>query len=311
MAANLPPPPTADELRASAAALTQTILAAEPELLNRKPVEDLIDSFHGAGKPRAYNRVAESARETVDGLAQRQGQAVVAAYLKLAMTRLFERLVRPGRLDRYPESIRAQYDIHLRLVGRDLAKRPDAYFSLDNDLVLKDLALLGERMVPAGAQLLELVSGVPRSLIRRGGAGQAFRFALFYKKAMGAFAPFYEMHTDPRRMSEFTPKGWDDFYRRTAEVLERTPASLGLIGGSWWYDPAVPSLSPQLGFLQETPFAYGANAFRYEEDEAAKAAALLRSPERQQAYDQGDYRPTTYILVWPREGMLRWAREKG
>ena len=206
MAANLPPPPTAEELRNRAAELTQQIVAADRELLNVKPVEDLIDSFHSPGRPRAYNRVADSAVELIADIEARHGQELVATYLRLAMARLFLALVERDRLARYPESIQEQYDIHLRLTGRDLARRPDSYFRLDNDLILKDLALLSERMAPAGAQLLELTSGVPRSLIKRRGIVQALRFLRFYLGSMRSFSPFYEMHTDPRRMSEFTPE---------------------------------------------------------------------------------------------------------
>jgi hypothetical protein len=90
-------------------------------------------------------------------------------------------------------------------------------------------------------------------------------------------------------------------------VLRQQPEIRGLTGSSWWYDPAVPRLSPQLEFLRGTPLRSGAKAFRYSADEGAKISALLRSPERHQAFESGSYVPTTYILIWTREDMLRWA----
>ena len=37
------------------------------------------------------------------------------------------------------------------------------------------------------------------------------------------------------------------------------------------------------------------------------SGALYRSPERQQAYDAGTFKPTEALIVWPRHAMLAWA----
>ncbi len=311
MPSNLPSAPTVAELRASADELTRQIHAADPGILTARPMAAFLATFDNAGRPRPYNRISPQAADTIESLAQEHGQGIVAAYLKLALTHLLAQLIETGRLERQPPAIREQYDIHIRLTAADLACRPDAYYRLRSDLFLKDLALFSERMLPCGAQLIERISGVPRSLVKRGGAAQALRFAWFYCVRMHGFVPYYEMHTDTRRMTEFTPAGWDRFYLRIAAMLERNPTTLGLIGGSWWFDPVVPKLSPQLAFLHETPLAYGAQVFFYETEQGESSPALLRSPERQKAYDEGSYTPKAYILVWPRAGILRWARENG
>jgi hypothetical protein len=108
-------------------------------------------------------------------------------------------------------------------------------------------------------------------------------------------------------MREFHRKGFDRLYKRLTEILKAKVDVCGMMGAAWFYDPVIPALSPHLAFLQEVPLKYGAQTFRYEVSAGAKRDSLLNSPQRQQAYDQGRYVPATYILIWPREGMLRWA----
>ena len=257
--------------------------------------------------PGPYNRIPVEARALIAG----RSEASRAACLKLALVKLVLRFMGPeSPLESYPDSIREEYAVHLRLVARELRHRPAAHFSLDKDLFLKDLALFDERMLPGGAQLFEARSATPRRLLVSGGLSQGIRFLKIFAPGVGTFSPFFELHTDPRRATELTPEGWDRFYNRVAEMLVRRPEIRGLFGGSWWYDPAVSGISPQLAYLYETPAAFGAARFRYKTDDD-RGAALSGSPQRQAAWKSGHYAPTTYILVWPREGVLAWARNRG
>jgi hypothetical protein len=302
---NLPKPYTAPELASLQLVLGETAERGRASSEVTFSAEDFLRSFESQGRPSLYGSV-DAAQAAALERVRKASPAAGAAYLKLALVLEMLRMTSEGSLLKYPESIREQYEIHLGLIRQAIESRPDSYFRLDNDIYLKDLALCGGRMLPGGAQLFQTFGGVPRSLLWTDGARQALSFAFFLLK-LKAPTPLFDMHTDPRRMADFTSAGWDRFYLRVVEVLRQQPEIRGLTGSSWWYDPAVPRLSPQLEFLRETPLRYGAKTFRYSADEGAKLSALLRSPERQQAFNSGRYVPTTYILIWTRKDMFRWA----
>ncbi len=306
MPSNLPPLSSPSELRDRISDLTEQLRGDDSDILARAPIDRFTAVFQSPENAGPYNRVPRGAKDCLSAMRGRRGSAAVATYLKLALTTLLEESVRSKRANSLPSSIREELDRHWRLIDADLKKRPTAYFTLDNDLLLKDLAMLDGRMVPAGAQLLQLDCGVPRSLLTRGGLAQTFRFASFFASSMRGFVPYLEMHTDPRRMPEFTRAGWARFWVRAAELLEQNPDHRGVIGGSWWFDPAVPRLSPQLAFLHE-PVKHGAAVFRFTKDPDPAGTALLRSPERQEAFEQGRYEPTVYIFIWLRDRLLRFV----
>lgn len=228
--------------------------------------------------------------------------------LKLALVRLLIRFDAECALERYPACIREQYLLHQGLAAKDLRRRPDSFYSLDRDVVLKDLALFNERMLPGGAQLFEGRRGIPKRIFAAGGAVQALRAAALFFPWKGALAPFFEMHTDPRRMEEFTPEGWRRFYCRVARMLERRPEIRGIFSGAWWNDPAVGRVSPHLAYLHRVPVDHGAAVFRYRQGEDIRHNALVYSAERQAAFESGRYDPTSYILAWRRDDLLAWAR---
>jgi len=306
--ANLPKPFSHEELTRLADLLISVQNSAS--IGSEFDVDRLLMSFDAIAKPRAYTTVHPDQEAAFNAVLQASPRAA-AACLKLALVKQLIRFAEQDRLRFHPKSIQEQYEIHLALVRQALESRPDTYYSLTNDVYFKDLALISERMLPGGAQLIQTFWGVPRSLLWRGGGRQALAFGAFLVARLKRLVPLFDMHTDPRRMSEFTPAGWERFYLRVAEVLQCRPEIRGLTGASWWYDPLVPKMSPQLAFLHEVPLRHGAQVFRYETSASAKELALLRSPERQAAYDRGEYIPTTYVLTWPREDLLRWAEKHG
>ena len=108
-------------------------------------------------------------------------------------------------------------------------------------------------------------------------------------------------------MEAFDAAGWTAFFQRVVEVLELNPDIRGVAGASWFYDPQVPRISPELAYVQ-MPARYGAFRAAMGTAEHHVHNATLRSKVRKTLYDEGRYRPACYLLAWPRAGMIRWAR---
>lgn len=185
---------------------------------------------------------------------------------------------------------------------------PDVYFSLENDLFVKDLAVCFGQLYPGGARLIDLRAGLPRRLLlsQRFSTPAVLRF--FWTG--GGFAPWLETHVDPRDLSEFSESGLVRMYLRVAAMLEVNPNVLGVFGGSWFYDPCLETLSPHLAYLQQLPRRYGARLFRGPTTPGTIASALLKSQRRRKAHESGAYRPQSYFLAWPRRALLAWARAR-
>lgn len=174
-----------------------------------------------------------------------------------------------------------------------------------DDYYYKDLSMALRIMFPAGAQVTETSSGFGVEQGLNGSIYDSIRF-LWLSLIQGGCKGYYQIHTHTPELSEFNPQGWNDCYLRIVEMLEHNPQVKGIFGGSWFYDPQLKDISPRLMYLQNVPLENGASSFYTHEDTSGNS--ICSSKTRRKLYDEGKYRPKSYLLIWPREAMIRWAR---
>jgi hypothetical protein len=174
-----------------------------------------------------------------------------------------------------------------------------------DDYYYKDLAMATRMMFPSGAQVTEASCGFGVKQGLNGGLIDSARF-LWLTLMQGGCKDYYQIHTHTPELSEFNPQGWNDCYLRIAEMLELNPQVKGIFGGSWFYDPQLKDISPRLMYLQDVPLENGASSFYTHLDTTGNA--IYSSKTRRKLFDEGKYTPKSYLLIWPREAMIKWAR---
>jgi hypothetical protein len=113
----------------------------------------------------------------------------------------------------------------------------------------------------------------------------------------GGYRPWFECHWDRRLLAFFTATEYDRFYCRVADLLESHPQAKGLLTSSWWFDPAVATISPALAFLSATPMANGAHRLRVGVHPVATKDALRFARDRSVLHAAGRYQPCVYMLA--------------
>jgi hypothetical protein len=182
--------------------------------------------------------------------------------------------------------------------------------SMTRDNFAKDFAICLHRLIPAGGQLVDPSSGVPRSILLRSPASSLTRKAGYLLLACGGFRPFAELHTHERMRHLFTPEGWEYCFRLMPAVFRSYPHLKGVIGGSWFFDPQLDFVSPSLSFVHEVAARWGGLIIRYGVDPAATASALAMSEHRRALYAAGKYQPVSYFMVAAKSRILAHARNR-
>jgi len=177
----------------------------------------------------------------------------------------------------------------------------------ESHVFLKDLAIARLRMIPCASHVVYRHSGIPRrSLVLQ--PPRRFPEIIGFVRGLGGFKPFLENHVHPAMLDEFNAAGRARCYRLVADLLRAWPESKGLLGASWYYDPRVADISPNLGYLYEEPARHGA-LMLHVADEGADSGALARSRHRRSLYEAGAYRPKTYLMIWSRDDILRFTAQ--
>jgi hypothetical protein len=274
-------------------------------ILSPNKYVSLLDSVPPFAK---YNQIPNDLDKHCRDVEIEHGGHALATLHKLVLARLISQFeVRVAGKNLSPGILALYRQEHDRVIG-EMNSNPTEFYSLANDVFLKDLGLARTLLIPAGVEFVQLAPGVPRSVIFNAGFRQFFSSLYFFFGHLGGFGPFYEIHMDPRRRKEFSPDTRAFCYRIVADLLTANRNVKGLLGSSWFYDPALAQITPHLSYLCRVPTEHGAKVY-YSGDEGKTSGALLYSRSRRLLFEQGKYKPKTYFLIWPREDLLRWAAE--
>ena len=292
------------------AEIRERLVKGAPDLFQQFPFQHYIDAFDGLCEYSSYGTIPSEVSRWCRAIRNQFSVEILEDYHCLLLLTLIDRFDMRRAKRVYPESILRLYDHYFHALVVQMSRNPQGRYVFENDMFVKDLAVCRQKLVPCGAQLVDLYSGVPRSIAWGEGAGQILRILRFFAGRVGGFRPMYQMHMDPRLVLEFHPMGWERCYQRIAELLDVNPNILGVFGSSWWFDPKLEEVSPRLAFIRKLPQLNGAQVFRIGEDLASTNNALANSKPRQALHRQGKYRPINYLLIWRRNDLIAWAREK-
>ena len=286
--------------------LVEQLVSYDKELLKKFPIETYVGLIRSYSDRHEYHYIGAELESLFAKVgAQREGD-VLPLYHKLALANLICQSADDPALAKMPED---GQELCWKWFGRvlnDFDKRSDEFYSHQNDSFLKDLGVCSLRMVPVGAAVVE-VSGIAKRELVRGGLAAILGGTLFGVLKTGGFKPFYRMHTDRRNMKDFSRQGWKEGYLRICELLKLNPQIKGALGASWFYDPNLRDISPELSYLAEDPMGNGARIFCVGTTEADIKNATGWSAMRKRLYSEGKYMPAGYLLAWPRREMIEWA----
>lgn len=165
------------------------------------------------------------------------------------------------------------------------------FYSLQShDCFLKDLAISNGRLFPVQGRVIEYASGISRKSLFNNGIKQMLSFAKLLITI--GYQPFYQTHIHQLLPDHINSKNWQKSFLTLTEMLKLNPEIKGIIGNSWFYDPAISEISPHLAYLSQIPLAHGAKRYFVELDLSENA--IKTSQTRRQLFEQGSYLPKKY-----------------
>jgi len=235
---------------------------------------------------------------------------------KLMMVELALTLPDRIRSLKLPPSVLACYPTAYKRM-LDYIEEPSSPYERGADAFVKDLRLFSGLAVPAGTRIVDLNGHVGRRAAMTYLRREPSLNALTHLSPTHGLKPWATFHIDLRSMAglghltDFNEASWDCCYRIMADLLRSQPRLLGLVGTSWFFDPALKEFGPYLSFLHERPVERGAILVRQRTTDYAIEAATQASAKRRKLVEQGKYKPCLYTLIWPRKALLEWAEKGG
>lgn len=290
--------------------LSQEIRESAPSALVDFPPDSYLAAMASEERPGGYQHLPAPQVRWCADLIERGGEALLERYQQLLLARLVEGTDERLASMPLPPSVAELVRRYLEKALDDLERPRAGFYRPDNDAFAKQLCVGRLRLLPCGPELVDRLSGVPRGVLLFGGWGQRLRVAYFLAVRSRGRAPFYTLHTDRQLLGRLNARDYGECYQRVADLLRANPSMKGLMGKSWFYDPVLENISPELAFLGAEPVAGGALRFREGPTPSALKAALRFSRVRQELHQSGRYTPTEYWLIWQRNDLLRWVERR-
>lgn len=291
--------------------LSEVIRTRLPGLLDRFPVEQYISLLDSQTLYGNYGSIPDSAKLYCQEILSFADEAALSSYHQLVLLTLITQFDARLSQRRIPSSIIELFEIEFARIVDEISGSKTASYVPGNDRFMKDLSICRLKLYPCGAELLDELSGIPRSVLARGNVAQMIRSARFFLLGKHGFRPYYELHMHAPLRQHFHPDGWVACYRRVAELLALNPEVNGVTCSSWWYDPQLKTISPRLTYLREFLLDNGAEIFHIRADHDASYGATEKSATRLKLFESGEYVPQIYMAIWPRRALINWAATSG
>ena len=98
-------------------------------------------------------------------------------------------------------------------------------------------------------------------------------------------------------------------YKEIGELMKYHPKIKGIFRGSWFLDPNLEQVTPELEYLRTIPQNNGAILFQGGTTHHEINESLAFSPHRRKLYKEGKYIPAVYAYIWPRKEFLEWLSQ--
>ena len=299
-----------DAIKQRAVATRDSALASLDRLPEGLSIGDFLGGVAKVGSYDDYKVVPPEARRILGDVESRLGADGVRRFLRAALAQSLVAAVESERFKLLPSLVGLHQGRQIERISEEIAGQQSEWFSVENDLFQKDLGITTFRLYVAGSQLIDPRCGVPRSYLMKGGLAELPRRVRTIL-GLGGFKPYFQIHTHMSMLETFNEQGWEDCYRGCVELYALYPQVKGMMGGSWFYDPALAEISPRLAYLRDAPVKNGAHLMYVETGGDAMHNSLSSSPTRRKLYEEGRYIPKSYMLIWGKREQSAWAAGVG
>ncbi len=282
--------------------------------LKKYPLESYFSLLAAYPRERSYDHVSVEVATSALLIEHRYGARALHAYHAVLLIQLIAKNY-PKLLDAdYPPNVKElgienfERILGLLIAGTPNADTPDqlippTYLHHKSDQFHKDLSAANLSMLVCGGRKLCRVK-FPLGLLKSHPTKM-----LRFMAQNGGSGIFLETHfdsNDKNLRARFGAGSWKKTLMTAAQLMENDREISGFVGHSWYYDPCLEQIAPNLQHIGGMIMENGGSLFCTGTSESTTESALRNSTVRQGLYEMGLYQPKRFKILWPRKAALRW-----
>jgi hypothetical protein len=301
---------TKEDLINSIKSIRDEIDEISPNICSQFPIQAYMDDVKSHVQFRTHSYFSFQRLRIFKKIRTHYGFHALVLYQKLVLASLIKDSTECIKPESLPKGIFIELYSWYKRILDDFTLQSDKYYDFTNIDFRYDLGICCLKSLPIGGAWfiqvrrlgfrLFLTLNIPRLLRILG--------HLIYKT--GGFRNFCVIHTFPRYLPRFNCQQMNLAYKQIGELLKSNSKIKGVYRRSWFLDPNLVAISPNLNYLREIPLKNGAALFQTKLSEEDINLSLKYSPLRRKLYEAGKYFPAAYAYIWPRNEFLSYLENQ-
>lgn len=282
-----------------------------PDICIQFPIPVYIHEVKNHIRLRTHSYFSRNRRKKFQQIQNQYGNPALCMYQKLMLAiSMKDSIEHLAEMD-LPKGILDELHSWYKRVIDDFGRQPGRYYSHVKEDFIYDLGVCCLKSIPVGGAWFVQVRRIGFRAFLTLDILRLIRIFNCFIFKTGGFKPFCVIHTVPRYILRFNCRQMNLVYRNIGELMKKDHKIKGIYRRSWFLDPALEAISPNLKYLREVPFQNGAMFFRTGLIREDVKNALAYSQHRQKLYQKGEYKPAAYAYIWPRKNLLSWLEQEG
>ncbi len=300
-----------EELENIIYSLKKSLDKLDQSICKRLPVSVITTSIKSHPKIRIHSYFTKRVKSEINRIKNDFGQRAVALYFKLVLAVCMKDSILSKDFNKLPNNIKSELQSWYKRVLNDFKGQPDDYYDYLSFDFLPEIGVCSLNCLPVG--------GAWYVSIRRLGLKPLVTFNIFriikilgyVLLKMGGFKNYCVIHTFSRYLLRFNSKEMNSTHKKIGELMKLNPRIKGIYERSWFLNPNIENVSPELNYLREIPEHNGAIFFEVGTLSSTDIELSIKySLHRKKLFEEGKYSPAAFAYIWPRNELLSYLENQ-
>ena len=301
---------TEEDLINSIKSIQDEIDGIGPNICSQFPIQVYMDEVKSRVQFRTHSYFSFQRRRIFKKIWAQYGFHALALYQKLVLAFLIKDSTKSLKPNSLPKGIFIELYSWYKRVLDDFNVQSDKYYDFANMDFIYDLGVCCLKSLPVGGAWFIQVRRLGFRLVLTPNILRVIRILSYLIYETGGFRNFCVIHTFPRYLPRFNCQQMNLAYKHIGELLGSNSKIKAVYRRSWFLDPNLAAISPNLNYLRDIPLKNGATFFKTRLIEEDINLSLKYSPFRRKLYEAGKYFPAAYAYIWPRNEFLSYLENQ-
>lgn len=300
---------TSQELHVCIKQLQENIDTIDPKICSEFPISAYINEVKSYNSIRSHYYFLPRRKKIFSTIKNQYGSSGIALYQKLALGLFMQDSLKRLRATSIPESIiRHIHSSYMRIM-KDFSHLPDSYYDISKRDFIYDFGVCCLRNLPIGGAWFTQIRMMSPRIFATFNIRSITRILKCIFFNTGGLSPYCIIHTFPRYMLRFNCQQMNLSYQQIGKLMKCCPEIKGIFRKSWFLDPELKNISPEMAYLREIPLNNGAVSFVIRTTRYDIRNALAFSHHRRYLFKKSKYSPEVHGYIWPKKDFLGWLSQ--